>query len=298
MANRHAGRLADVWKHLALAELLAVRRPTLYAETHAGNAVYPDEVPHTTGAGRPHDPASERIYGIVRFLDVMDGDAALADSRYGSVLRDVMAGSAAIPGSPAVAMAVLGAHADYLLCDIDPASTADIERWAVAGGLGDHVATVTADGMHAVGRRMLGGSADPDTTFVHVDPDDPLAPSPDGVSALDLTRSLIAEGVAVMYWYGSDTVAHRTWALTELAGSTPLWCGSMLCTTADGGVCDDGDLGAATTPGTGWGVVCANVGDAALDRCARLGHHLADDYRGVPLPSGGPGALDFVATTG
>jgi len=293
MANRHAGRLADIFKHLVLAALLDVQRPTLYAETHAGRAVYPEQAPSPGSLPAPRDPVTERVHGVARFLDAMDRDPRLGDSSYGKILREHIAGSANIPGSPAVAMGVLRDHATYLLCDVDPDSTADVERWAVTVGLGDRVATVTADGMRAVGRRVLGGSADPRSTFVHIDPYDPWAPGEDGVSAVALARSLIADGVAVMYWYGFDAPARRGWATGELAGDAPLWCGVAMVTDAVGGTRDDGDLGAATTPGTGCGVVCANVTGDATARCEVLGRALADGYAGVPLPSGEPGGLAF-----
>ena len=300
MANRHAGRLADIWKHLVLAEVLGATRPRLYAETHAGHATYPLDVPATPAArrdSRPADPVAERIYGAARFQDVMDADAALAASRYGRVLRDLASASGLLPGSPAVAMAELGAHATYLLCDLDPDSTANITHWAIVTGLADRVATVTADGMQAVARRVLGGAADAGSTFVHVDPCDPWAIGVGGLSALDLARALIIQGVAVMYWYGYDRPAQRTWALAELSGHRPLWCVDLMVTAADGGVRADGRLGRATTPGTGSGIVCAHVGEPALERCRLLGRALADAYRGVPLPSGAPGAVTLTVAT-
>jgi hypothetical protein len=293
MANRHAGRLTDVFKHLALAALLSVERPALYAETHAGSAVYPERAPAPGTVLAPRDPVAERVHGIARFLDAMERDPRLRDSSYGAILREHVTGSATIPGSPAVAMAILRDAATYLLCDVDPDSTADIERWAVTTGLSDKVATVTADGMRAVGRRVLAGSADAASTFVHVDPYDPFAVGADGVSAVEFTRSLIAEGVGVMHWFGFDTPADHGWAAEELGGDVPLWCGIAMVTDADGGTRDDGDLGAATTPGTGCGVVCANVTDDATGRCELLGQALADGYAGVPLPSGEAGGLAF-----
>lgn len=40
MANPHFAKLADVGKHLPLAEVLSIERPANYWESHAGNAVY------------------------------------------------------------------------------------------------------------------------------------------------------------------------------------------------------------------------------------------------------------------
>ena len=283
MANRHAGRLGDVWKHLALADLLAATRPARYAETHAGNATYP--------------PAStpEHGYGIATFAQLARSDGVLAASRYATHLRALTGAATWPPGSPAIAMAELGARSTYLLCDVDPGSTADLARWAAARGLAERVTTATADGMRTVAAHVLDAPADPSTAFVHVDPYDPDAREPGGLSALELTRALIDAGAAVMYWYGFDEPGRRAWALDALAdGARPgLWCGDVMVTTPAGAVRADGHLGTATTPGTGAGIVCANVGDGALARCGRLGRALAGAYRGRPLPSGEPGALDF-----
>lgn len=54
-----------------------------------------------------------------------------------------------------------------------------------------------------------------------------------------------------------------------------------------------GDLGVASTPGTGSGLVCANASPATIERCTALGIAVATAYRSRPLPTGAPGALDF-----
>jgi len=66
MANHHFGKLADVWKHLVLDEVLAEMNPDRYAETHAGSATYP----------MVDDP--ERRFGVLGFLDGLASDDALA----------------------------------------------------------------------------------------------------------------------------------------------------------------------------------------------------------------------------
>ncbi len=73
MANRHFGKLSDVWKHAALAEVLEREAPLRYAETHAGSGAYPIV----------HD--GERQFGILRFLDVAARFEVLARSRYRAV---------------------------------------------------------------------------------------------------------------------------------------------------------------------------------------------------------------------
>lgn len=54
-----------------------------------------------------------------------------------------------------------------------------------------------------------------------------------------------------------------------------------------------GDLGKATTPGTGCGVVLGNVRDDTARSCARLGRAVARAYDGATLPSGVPGGIRF-----
>jgi hypothetical protein len=56
-----------------------------------------------------------------------------------------------------------------------------------------------------------------------------------------------------------------------------------------------GTLGEASSPGTGFGLVCANVSRATTERCTRLGTTLAAAYQNRRLPSGSVGALDFVS---
>ena len=195
-------------------------------------------------------------------------------------------------------MLELGASSRYVLCDMDPASTEDLRAWASRHGLTERVTVITGDGMAAVAAHVLDTAAAA-STVVHVDPYDPDAREAGSQSALELTARLIDAGAGVMYWYGFDAPARRCWALHTLHAATgaALWCGDMLVTAADGDVRGDGDLGRATTPGTGCGIVLANVRPRTIDRCAALGTALARAYDGVPLPDGGPGALDFRVAT-
>ncbi len=138
-------------------------------------------------------------------------------------------------------------------------------------------------------------SSDPGSTLAHIDPYDPCAVGAGGQSALDLAHELIERGVGVVYWYGYDRPEGRAWAFDELSAGRPrttVWCGDMMI-TGPGTAPDDGDLGVATTPGTGFGIVCANVSTPTIDACRALGEGLAAAYDGVPLPDGRPGRLEF-----
>lgn len=70
MANRHFGKLADVWKHLVPAEVLSVDRPRQFCDTHAGHACY------------AMTADAERRYGVLGFMEAAVDDVVLNRSAY------------------------------------------------------------------------------------------------------------------------------------------------------------------------------------------------------------------------
>jgi 23S rRNA A2030 N6-methylase RlmJ len=282
MANRHFGKIADVWKHAALAEVLEREPPAWYAETHAGSGAYPVV----------HD--REREFGVLRFLEVAPRSAVLAGSRYRGVTASYVQGDRGVyPGSALLAMTMLGDASSYLLCDLDRESAADLRRWSRELGL-RRCEVAETDGMAAVAARLDSEAGGPG--LVHIDPFDPDARGPGGYSALELAARVAEAGTGLVYWYGYDEPGERAWAHEKLAALTkaPLWCGDVLVTGESDA---PGDLGRATTPGTGCGVILANLPAGTADACAALGNALADAYAGAILPGGGPGSLAFTSST-
>jgi hypothetical protein len=285
MANHHFGKLADVWKHLPLTEIVHLEQPDAYWESHAGSALYP----------MADDP--ERAFGAQRFLRVSADYPTLRNCRYRQLLLLYATSGGDLtsyPGSPMLAMSELGAGHRYLFCDVDPESVANIEEAAGALGLASSVTVVAADGMVALHQASTsaGGAG---TVVAHIDPFDPYAPGPAGQTALDLAGELIDRGVGLVYCYGYDGPEERAWALEELARrrrSASLWCGDVMVASREQRPAR-GDLGAATTPGTGFGIVCANLLPDTLNACERLGRELALAYDGSDLPGGGEGRVDF-----
>ena len=277
MANRHFGKFADVWKHLVLDEVLARHRPERYAETHAGSAAYP----------MVRD--AERGYGVAGFLDAMPASGALASAAFPGLVSGFLARKPALyPGSALQAMTLLGDACAYLLCDTDPASAEDLRRWASRLGL-SRCEVVQRDGMSAV-EAWLG---DRHRTVVHIDPFDPFESPPGGRSAVELAAAVAEAGHLLVYWYGVSAPDERAWALEEIGSRTaaPLWCGDLLVDTQRGSTRSDGDLGAATTPGTGCGVLLGNAAPDLAGRCEELAHALVEAYDGAVLPNGQPGRL-------
>jgi len=280
MANRHFGKIADVWKHAALAEVLEREPPGRYAETHAGSGAYPIVNDR------------EREFGILRFLEVAPRFAALARSRYREVAASYIKGDRGVyPGSAVLAMTMLGNASSYLLCDLDQNSIIDLRLWSRELSL-HNCDVAEADGMAAVATWLDGESRQP--ALVHIDPFDPDARAPGGYSALELAAHVADSGARLVYWYGYDDAGDQAWAHRRLATltTTPLWCGDLLVTGASSG---PGDLGVATSPGTGFGVVLANLQAETAAACAALGMALADAYADAVLPDGSPGGLAFTS---
>jgi hypothetical protein len=281
MANRHFGKLSDVWKHAALAEVLEREPPRRYAETHAGSGAYPivyDE---------------ERKFGILRFLNVAEGSDVLASCRYRAVAASWLNGHGVYPGSALLAMTVLADASSYLLCDMDPGSAADLRGWARKLGLHD-CEVAQADGMAVVAAWLDRDVGTPG--LVHIDPFDPDARGPAGYSASELAARVADSGTPLVYWYGYDQPGEQAWAYTRLAAQTraPLWCGDVMVTGTSGTA---GDLGRATTPGTGFGVILANVQADTLGACMAVGKALADAYSGALLLDRSRGDLRFTTRT-
>jgi hypothetical protein len=239
---------------------------------------------------------AERSYGVVRFVDVAPKFDPLASSRYLEQLRALNPSGRLdrYPGSALLAMRELGNHCSYIVCDLDEDSIEDLRVWA--GQLGVD-ATVVADDGNATLYRRISAHDQAFDLFAHIDPYDPWSVGTSGVSALDLAAAITERGGGLMYWYGYSSPDERAWALDELAARTQrasLWCGDILVDTPAGlDIPRDGDLGAATTPGTGFGIVMANVSERTLETCQALGTALSSAYAHGALPNGSAGCLTF-----
>jgi 23S rRNA (adenine2030-N6)-methyltransferase len=202
MANVHYAEIGDVWKHLPLAEVLAIERPRRYWETHSGSSSYP----------LTHSP--ERNYGAFTFLERGGHTPELEGTSYRRLLARYISGEMpTYPGSPRIAMELLGNTAEhFVFCDLDGGSLSNIA--ADAGALGvphGRVRLVQEDGVATL-ERELSGLAEGEVagTFLHVDPYRPLEPNPDGETPLGLFSRAAERGVGCMLWYGFDSRRYRS----------------------------------------------------------------------------------------
>jgi Ribosomal RNA large subunit methyltransferase D, RlmJ len=293
MANLHFAEIGDVWKHLPLAQVLAIERPDRYWETHAGSALY------------PLTPSPRRDYGAYRVLAHAGRVPGIDRSVYLRLLRQLGVGrpGGRYPGSTYIAMAVLGATGrEYCVADTDPASIADL-RWTAARLVGlDRVRIVEGDGVAAILEALSKlTAAAASTAFALIDPYRPLAPTAAGLSPAELWAKLASRSVKTVLWYGFETVADHGVIIDGIRAAldrygvqgrgSRIWAGEI--TVAGFG----GDLPAWNPGVPGCGILCANLTQQATVACQELGSALQSLYIDAVLPNSDDGSLNFRTLT-
>ena len=281
MANIHYAKIGDVWKHLPLAEVLAIERPGRYWESHAGSSSY------------PLTRSPERDYGVFLFLERAGSSSALKGSAYLRLLylRERGRTPHTYPGSPLIAMELLGGAAEFVFCDLDGASLATIAQDAHALGVPQGcVRLVQGDGVSALEEELAGlAEEEASGTLLHVDPYRPLESGHGAETPLGLFARAAERGMRCMLWYGFDARDERAVVLDALreriAGGAWYREVSLRADEISEVGFDPGVLGC--------GVVVCNVGHEALAACSRLGEGLAQAYADARLPNGGDGELEF-----
>jgi hypothetical protein len=273
VTNSHFANFGDVWKHLALAEVLRVRPAREYWETHAGSATY-DLTDSLT-----------RRHGALHFLATAPTDPDLSASAYLDALR---ATPEIYLGSAALASRMLGADCRYLLCDLDPASADSLRTMGHAYNL--ELRVVEGDGISTI--RQQSANCDPPCSdiFVNVDPFDPFERrTPDALTPIELAGDLAASGYRLFYWYGYESIENRGWpkaALSKRAPNANVWCGDMLVPSPF--VYPD-------RPGVwGCGVVLANMTSLEIESCRRLGTALERISCADRLQGNEPSSVQFL----
>lgn len=277
MANPHFAKFADVWKHLPLLEVLRIEQPRRYWETHAGSAFY------------PLTPSAYRSFGAYWFLDHAAESEALEMSVYRELLMKLAHADGypmRYPGSAMFAVLALGQRADeYMLCDRDPESIADLIRATEALGR-DRVRCVADDGPETVWKAYLDLPADEvGSVLCHLDPFDSFAAQPGAPSPIELFQRLALGGVTAVYWYAYEDTDERGWLLSQLVETFPTWCGDMLLPERD----ESGLLGC--------GVALANASERSIARCFEVGSAIESIYAGARTPLGDVGSPSFAAIT-
>ncbi len=290
MANIHYGNIGDIWKHLSLAEILAIEAPNTYWESHAGSSHY----------ALTYSPELE--YGIFYFARAASQSKLLSHAVYTQLLKGYERNGQLklFPGSPLLAMTVLQPHhTNFLFCDTDPESLATISDDIARVGLPeDAVQVVQGDGVGTLARLLA--SDDPlemSNTFAHLDPYQPFAANAEGTTSVDVFCEMSRRGGKAMLWYGFDSEGGQEYIHQQLLhtfqiqGFHPpayrLWCGEIT-------------LDAIHTPGyrfhpgvMGCGIILSNVSSISLNACKHLGEALETVYASATLPHHQSGVLTF-----
>jgi 23S rRNA (adenine2030-N6)-methyltransferase len=178
--NPHHANIGDVVKHLMLAQLLHLQPPKRFVESHAGAADYP----LVGKVGRTHD-------AIQMMADIGDNED-LQNSAFVRLLFD-SAGHKRYPGSPSVAMHILGNTCEYVFHDLVQASLDSIKQTA-------HVLSI--ENVHIKKSDGLVGALEHDKPedFVFLDPfkvNDRL----EGPNTLEVFDALSQTPAQVLLWY-------------------------------------------------------------------------------------------------
>jgi 23S rRNA A2030 N6-methylase RlmJ len=218
MANPHFANLGDVWKHLLLTEVISWLQPGHYVETHAGSAIYAvaDDL--------------ERSLGAEMFLSASSEIEPLRSSPYRRHILELAGGAApSYPGSPLLAMMLLGHACRYVFCDTDPSSVADLRAARERLGLQDQVRVIHGDGL-AETTALLQAHAIGAASLVHVDPFDFGTAGPVVVSALQLVTCLAAASIPTFAWYGLTARSAPHELFHEVITAAPTaraWCAEL-----------------------------------------------------------------------
>ena len=271
MAHPHFGNLGDVWKHLALAEVLAIEGPEAYWESHCGAALH------------PMAPSPERDRGIGHFLARASDPGELRESAFAKVLEVLRIDGHLefYPGSPVLAHAVLGdVEGGYLFCDLDPAcieSIRDCTRelsWS-----GASVRTLCADGLDAIpGELEARSPQELEGTLLLIDPHRALETGEGGLDSVDLFCLAVERGARAILWYGFEEHPERTELRrvfqARIHGS-PMELGRSALTVAEVHHLDPPGRPLPPDRGLlGCGILCGNLRGSSLAAISDLGRSL------------------------
>jgi 23S rRNA A2030 N6-methylase RlmJ len=292
MANKHYGNLADVFKHVALAEILATVRPAEYWESHAGSAYY-EELPDVAAI-----PA-ERLHGVHYVAQACDD--VLQASAYGRILERGMRDGLVwrIPGSPLLAFEILGEPLRRaLFCDIDAASLETVRQRGIAvGGTAEKIECVQEDGISVLrGAALLLPEHWPGSTLAFIDPYDIGATTESDIAPLDLWCETASRGIMSVIWYGfADAQAQSAVRQQIQRGIDKAKLANHGGQRLEGTLLHPPVEGKANTL-WGFGLLVMNVPRDAMKRVDFLLRALEHSYREAPLAGGetGSGAWAYV----
>lgn len=260
----HFAKPADVWKHLALCEVMRNEQLTVYVETNSACADY-----HLS-----HTPEQE--YGIYNFIEKATNYEGLSDSLYHRLESAAIKENKYL-GSPALAMCILGDTVDkFHFFDIETAALSDVIAFANRNQLADKVEIIKQDSIIGVLDLL---PKLPKSTLVHIDPYDIDKPSTNGKDYLDVFAEASERGMKCVLWYGFNTLDEKKYLddfmIAKLSGKMidNLSCIELIMDIIQKNtiLCNPGILGN--------GLLTSNLSNASTSTIEKYSKSLTDLYQ-------------------
>lgn len=266
MPYTHFGNQADVWKHLALCEVISTEKPRTYIETNSGSAIYLLD----------HNP--ERAFGIRHFLEKAPGIPGLKNAAYHRIESRAAADGQYI-GSPGLAMTILKDIAGhFVFFDIEKPPLDNIQAFAGKIELHKKIKTFHRDSLTDLPGLL------PDVgrnCFIHIDPYYVDRSGPEGYDYIDLFVKAVQSGHRCFLWYGFHTLSdkkrineHITKKMTT-GGIKNTLCVELILEMIRQKtiLCNPGILGS--------GLLCSNLSAASESAVLNYSELLVELYKGT-----------------
>lgn len=260
----HFAKPADVWKHLALCEVMKNEQSTVYVETNSACADY-----HLN-----HTPEQE--YGIYNFIEKATNYESLSDSIYYKLESSAIKENKYL-GSPALAMRVLGNTVDkFHFFDIETAALSNVIAFANRNQLTDKVEIIKQDSIIGVLDLL---PKLPKSTLVHIAPYNIDKPSINGKDYLDVFTEASERGMKCVLWYGFNTLDEKKYLddfmVSKLSGKPieNLSCIELIMDIIQKNsiLCNPGILGN--------GLLTSNLSNASASTLEKYSKSLTDLYQ-------------------
>ncbi|HUO10271.1 MAG TPA: hypothetical protein VM008_18335 [Phycisphaerae bacterium] len=281
MLATRAGTLADLFKQLVLANAFAIQRPAEYWESHAQAAI------------SPADPSDQ--HGVNRFLKVAPGNFDLAHTALYRILEPLRKRKDVIAGTSWLAMRALGKDARrFLFCGQDAAALQSIlAECRSLNILETKVECIQEDGVALLrGATMVLSEHWTASTLAFIDAPQIEAVTDAGISPLELWCEIANRGIPAMLGFGFSDTASRIAVrrrIMEAVQKTHLTGRKMF--RFEGSLTQTSEV-APPIP-WGFGVMCANVPDAATTTADRECFMLQSSFAGTTIEGWGDGMWKY-----
>jgi len=266
MSYTHFGKQADVWKHLALSEIIYIEQPDIYIET---NSAYADYI---------LDDTPERQYGIYTFMDKAKSDSVLSESVYYQIESKAFAYNKYI-GSPGLALNILKDKAEkFIFFDLEKEALNNIADYAESLDISGDIQTLNRDSITG-GLEIIPDLASQKTVLFHIDPYEIDKPNKDGYNYLDLFIEAASSGFKCFLWYGFNTLDEKIitndFILSGINNTKNISCIELIMEIIEKDTvpCNPGILGS--------GILTANLSENSISVLSEYATLLVNAYKNV-----------------